>query len=277
MNFKDLEDKGYLVIPNVLTNDDIASLIGTYEKVKNNSIPAEYKNMKEIGEIEHKIFMADAPNFLRTKCATWARSCEEHTNIKANYIPENMLFFDNILAGQLTWHQEHGSYFFTQTGYNHLLFWIPIIKPTPSQSGLMVIPHDRLLKRDSEFFNKYIYGKGANDFAELLDGITVVTCCDSNDVVTLDFNISELKEILSVDVGDLIIMRGDLIHASQENTGFRVAISMHILNTENILTKNKFFNDSDFKKKYIESNLSMYAPIIKLFEKQDSIVLKDLI
>jgi ectoine hydroxylase-related dioxygenase (phytanoyl-CoA dioxygenase family) len=265
INFTDLETKGYLVIPNFLTPEKVSTLVEEYVKVKDSV--ATNKN--------YKIYNTTIASFLRSDLTKLADLVSHGTNIHVDYAHTNMIFFINSLIN-FGWHQDHESYYTIQNSYNHLKCWIPIIKPNPNKSGLDVIPHDKLLERVPEFFYDNIFGKGANEFKELSDGNTMIQQGDSDRVLTLDFKISELQYTPVLNPGDLLLMRGDLIHKSQSNEDFRVAVHVDILNTNGIISKEKFYTNSTIKKKYIKNNPENYKTIEKLFETNDEVSLKNI-
>ena len=266
INFTDLESKGYVVIPNFLTPEKIASLVEEYLHEKENM---------SIRNKNYKIYSRSSPSFLKNDLTQINELIRDKTNITTTFINYNMIFFINSLIN-FGWHQDHESYYMTQDSYNHLKCWIPIIKPNSNKSGLRVIPHDKLLEKCPDFFKNHILGKGASRFVELYNGNTLVECGETNEILTLDFKISDLEYIPVLSPGDLLLMRGDLIHRSQTSEDFRVAIHLDILNTNAIINKEKFYNSGTVKKNYIKNNPEQYKTLIELFEKQDFVTVGEL-
>lgn len=265
INFKDLEDKGYIVISNFLNVSEIDELVQKFVKqVK--------QDTSLTNPAKQVVYSNPTPEFLKDKCLFWCDLISKKSNINVSSASGNIMFFANNRV-ITEWHQDHDSYFYLQNSF-YLNFWIPLIKTYPDKSGLKLIPHDRLVERDPEFFKKYVLGKGAVDYFEKDDDTTEVSCVDTGKKFSINFKINELEEIPSVMPGDAIIMRGDVIHKTQnrtDRTDFRVALSHIVYNEDLILSKEKFYTGSPKKQEYIEHNRKLYEKIIELFEKEDFI------
>ena len=72
----------------------------------------------------------------------------------------------------LPFHQDHDHFFLTEYNRTHLNYWIPLVKPSPTEAGLRVIPWDRLREKSLRVFN-LCRRAGASRLFSLRDGGTL--------------------------------------------------------------------------------------------------------
>jgi len=70
--------------------------------------------------------------------------------------------------------------------------------------------------------------------------------------------------------GDLLIMMGNIIHATQDSDTVRLALSVRYVDGDVVIDKNKLFNDGgQTKKKYLSNNIKRYKEIENFFVKNN--------
>ena len=268
LNFKDLETKGFVVIKNFLSNNALETLRQDYQKQKDllNANGAENKNYAIIGSTH------DFQRWINPIVNT----ISQNTNLLINYVMPGATYFDNQLINFL-WHQDHECYYRWQDMYNAINCWIPIIKPNCDQSGISIIPHDKWINKCPEIFADHILGKGAKHFVSLDNGTTDMYDDDLGGHINLPFDINELAITPTVNAGDALILRQDIIHQTQDNINNRVAVSIRCRNINGILTKSKLLNSCTRKNEMIKNNRQWYDQFIEKFEDAEQLIVKDVI
>jgi hypothetical protein len=215
--YEDLTEHGFVVVPNFLNEQELTLLIDQYSK----SHPA-------------KVFSAG--NFLFHDIQEWIvkdvltprlKTIIDNSPIFADQIIPGGLFTDTNLM-DLSWHQDHGTYIFFKQHYDLLKFYIPIIKPDEFKSGLSVVSFKTLSDHDPEGAKKLI-GIGATSFYPEGDTTKVIND-DTGKEWFLNVNIDDIKVSPYTKPGDLLLCRGDIIHRTQDTDTHRVAIALHSVN-----------------------------------------------
>ena len=213
---KDLETKGYVIISNFLDGNLLEQLrsdyisqkeifLKTYDKSKKHSIiKASYRLDKIINPIVLDII--------------------KETDLNLGYPNINGAYFDNQI-NNFGWHQDHEPYFKYEDSYNAINCWIPIIKSSIDESGIRLIPHDSFNELSYDIFKTSIKGKGAKSF-KVYNSITSMHDDVLGTNTILPFNINSIAITPKLKEGDLLILRQDLIHCTQDTINKRVAISV---------------------------------------------------
>ncbi len=141
------------------------------------------------------------------------------------------------------WHTDRSSYYLHQDHYHFLNFWIPIIKTTGDKSGLLMIPMDSLAQCSPAAF-QVLKGRGA---AEICGDRLIYELDDRTYAVPCPFEPRRLAVAPPVNPGDAIVVRGDVLHRTQDASTYRVAISLRAYNSEQVLTKRTLFTMSPRK------------------------------
>jgi hypothetical protein len=218
VNFEDLVSKGFVLIPNFLTDSELLTVKNHYntvteEFIKNPSLKNDYNIL--LVEPDKSL------QFLLDKISNCISTVESTTDIKVNCIDNKVSYFDNKIFGSTGWHQDHGPYFKWKNLYNSLNFWIAVTKPDKINNGLSVIPYDTF---PSQVRSKFI-GKGAKSF-EIIQKRTRVFDDANNNVFVLPYDINDYAISPEISEKDVLILRGDLIHKSQNLVSKRVALSI---------------------------------------------------
>ena len=132
----------------------------------------------------------------------------------------------------LPFHQDHDHFFLTEYNRTHLNYWIPLVKPSPTEAGLRVIPWDRLREKSLRVFN-LCRRAGASRLFSLRDGGTLYSS-DWSGVIwhEEDLEIEDVMETLEVGPGDLLLLSLNTIHATQTTDDRRLAVSLRTCDPE---------------------------------------------
>jgi hypothetical protein len=213
-----LVTQGFVVVPNFLSDDELLIIKEHYNKthqsfLKDPSIKTDYNLLR----VDYDTSL----DFLLEKINNCIKIISNTTDINANTLDDKMAYIDNKIFGTSGWHQDHGPYYRWEDLYNALNFWIPIIKPDKTNNGLSVVPYDVL----SDDFKTKFKGKGAKRF-KIMHQTTQVFDDTDNSTFMMPTNINNISISPELSEKDLIILRGDVIHKSQNLVNRRVALSI---------------------------------------------------
>lgn len=121
------------------------------------------------------------------------------------------------------WHQDHESYFATQNHYDYLNFFIPIVKPVREKSNLMIVPFDTLEQSLPRTFRRVVRS-GATMVYDV-GGRHVLCQSDSGTAHLTQKGFDSIACTPQLAAGDLLLMRGDILHRTQDAETERVALS----------------------------------------------------
>ena len=95
--------------------------------------------------------------------------------------------------------------------------------------------------------------------------ITEVYDDNSGEDYILPVNLDILAEYPELNAGDLLLMRGDIIHKTQDTITNRVALTVRCVDGEFVLNKEKLLNTCPKKQEIMNNNQRMYNNILKVF------------
>lgn len=258
-SFNDLNTLGFVLVKDVLNQEEINELQLEWENShsRNNT---RYKDGILVGLLGPKV---------KEKLSVLMEQISNETDIKLNRIRDRISFY---LPYNREWgfHQDHEPYYIFQDQTKTINFWIPIRKPNPAQTGLSFMPTDLLLKLEPEFTQNHILGKGAKMFTELDDGTTEVKDNETGEIYILNRHLSDYEISPNVSVGDVLVVRGDNVHRTQDNKTDRLAVSIWAANDSTVLSQEKFFSGAEIKtRRFIIDNES-FKDVLNAFSSTDN-------
>lgn len=269
-NFNLLETQGFVVVPGYLDNNDLQYLVQDFNKsshlLESNTDP---------------VYTIDAilNTTITDKLDQLLAEIRSETNIQSNLIFDQ--FYIDSKKVRLNWHQDHESYYIAQTSYNEINLWIPLQKSSSDKQGLCVIPFDQLRLHLSESTVDRLTNRGASAFRT--QGDTTVWFDDVFDQEEiLPVNLDSLSVTPMVSPGDILVIRGDLIHRTQPDSHNRVALSVRYLPGDHVLTQQEFKRESK-RKQFMKENHNYvnYGRVLKIltahFETSPTITVEELI
>ena len=137
-------------------------------------------------------------------------------------------------------------------------------KENPNTTNLSVIPQNILTDRIPAQINK-IVRQGAQRFFPK-DKETLVKNDNTDEEYTLPFSIEDIAESPNLLPGDVLLVRGDTIHRSQDNLSPRVAASFRVFQNTAILNKQVLLSGGEEKQRYLKNNNTRITPILDAFE-----------
>jgi hypothetical protein len=254
MDLTNLDSIGYVYIPNFLSATELKLLNSEYQ----HSEVTENKNYSLVhSKIAKKILgkkIKDIMNAVNEQTSLHV----DHITPTVNYMDTENLFFD--------WHQDHESYYVYQQSKNHLNFYMPVIKPDSTKSGVSVVPMDRLHEYLTTPQPERIIDSGAKRF-KLHSNYTEVFDDENGKGFKIPVNLDHIAESPELHAGDLLLIRGDVIHKTQDASTHRVAISVRVIDGTAPVSLKRLTSGCEEKMKFIKRNQPYYDKIIELFEK----------
>jgi ectoine hydroxylase-related dioxygenase (phytanoyl-CoA dioxygenase family) len=268
MKYNSLIDNGFIHLKNVISKEDIEKLV--YEYQNSDEISNKKYNLKKVTPVSREILK---PYYLKIMA-----EITDLTHLTLNTLVENGgSYFSTTNGTYFDWHQDSITYYLYQTHLNFIIIWAPIIKPAPELGNLSLAPYQRLSKVNEKFFNSRIDKGSASFYRTKNKNFVYLTDTNNDQVINVDFNLNELQYTPELVVGDVLIMRGDLFHKSQENCHDRVAISLYGLNHDTQITRNHFESSGEYKNKYFEKNPELYSILADFFKLNETAKIKDLL
>lgn len=264
MNLKDLETIGYVYIPNFLSASELKLLKSEYKHSK----VVENKNYSLVhSEIAKKILGKKIKDIMDAVTAETTLTIN-HLTPTINYTDTKRLFFD--------WHQDHESYYVYQQSKEHLNFYIPVVKSNPALSGMSLVPMDTICDYLVGPQVDRIVNSGATRF-KLHSTYTHVIDEETGKDFNIPVNLNNIAVTPELNEGDLLLLRGDVIHKTQDAETHRVAISIRAINGDYPISKTKLQSGCQTKQNYIDRNKLYYDSIFDLFDQanSDTILSKD--
>ena len=232
-----LEERGFCVIPEFLSRDEIDFLVAEFDASPDYSPPTKTKHAAQhLGDKPvagqtgalRSTAMGRKETFqgIRPRMEEFAQGI---TGAKAALY--QILYLQTPVV-DLSWHQDHDHFFLTEYNRTHLNCWIPLVKPSPTEAGLRVIPWDRLREKSPRVFN-LCRRSGASRLYSLRDGGTLYIS-DWSGVHWHEENleIEDVMETPEVGPGDLLLVRVNTIHATQTTEDRRLAVALRTCDPE---------------------------------------------
>lgn len=253
---EDLKTKGYVVIPNFLTPDEIQVFLNDYKK-QHSIVSLSLRHHVHIADISY-----NAANSINKKI----HEISKLSGLDVDTVVPNG-FYTNTKKAVMMWHQDHGSYYMFQQAYDYLNFYVAIEKPDPTVTGISVVPMDILESKAPEHFHK-IYNSAAKRFVPEGD-ITRVWDDENGGEWILPVNLDSIMDSPRISVGDLLLMRGDVIHKTQDDLTKRVALSVRSTKGSAIIKAERLAQGCRMKQQMTKDIAQKYTAVFNKLNKQE--------
>lgn len=223
--WEELESKGFVMVPGFLPPELREKLLQDFDTgAAPESFPFGFK------PIGRRALAAVAP-LLRPVLDSVA----ERTTLKVDSV--NFLTLSHYVTTRLAkrtsyLHQDFDlDYRLSGDHLNYLNFWIALRKPRRDRSNVSLIPFDALRERAPE---AYLRARGEGGLrwipesgrTALIGNRGEVIEGEESPLLSLSFDAEELVVTPFTEPGDLLLMRGDLVHRTQDGETERVAASI---------------------------------------------------
>ncbi|MGH9238281.1 MAG: phytanoyl-CoA dioxygenase family protein [Vicinamibacterales bacterium] len=257
VDFTPLQTRGFVVVSGFLTLDEVQRLRADFEGQPVDAGNKNYSLTPVSGA---------ANEHMQRRVADVLRSVTATTDLRVDLPRGGAYFATGAKRGVFfSWHQDHESFFETQNHYDYLNFYIPIVKPRVDKSNLCVVPFD-VLQREFPKTYKYTVRGGATRFGQL--GRWQVSAHD--DGCTVHFMRGRLDLIAATPhlaAGDLLLMRGDVIHRTQDAETERVALSFRAAAGDTIVRRSRLAAGGINKATMMVNNRLTYERLFLAFDR----------
>ena len=252
-DWADLKTRGFLVLRNFLSSIEIA----------------EQESAIGLAELSaHKAFFTRIPSKkMESMCSKLEKLfplIRSQAQIHIDSFARDATYFETDKAN-IDWHIDQHVYYLHQNMYDYINFWIPIVKPNPAKSGLSLIPMDVLAAKAPHVYQA-ILGRGAavlrrdggKHFIEYeKDG--------KKEKIDSSVAFDEIAVAPSLNAGDLLIVRGDVFHSTQDNETARLALSIRAINSKGQMTLKNLLTMSGQKYRRLLLERITYAKVLAAF------------
>lgn len=269
MQLSNFNNRGFLYFPAFLNEAEVKLLKQDFEAAK----PLDNGNY-HIRRVSHT-----ALNQIAQKLDQFACQVCKQSDITVDQLSRGV-YFPNWKTGKtlvdpqpgrqkFPWHQDHESYFSLQDLKNYLNFYIPLIKPVAESSNLSIIPLDRLQVHAPEVAIKML-GRGATRVVNTQRGDIILDDDRGGIIACLNFPIAEIEETPHLQVGDLLLLRGDVLHRTQDTQTQRVAVSLRMFNSNASVDRHRLAIGGVVKTLMMLNNWRAYELRFRYFDMQQS-------
>jgi hypothetical protein len=252
-NIRDcIQEKGFFLYQNFADHNETGALLDLYQNAEQSDNKNYPIRTLELSKIPREIFTRI--NTLKEYCFSGISS--EITNAVFFSIKTSDL--QNSINSDF--HQDHESFYFSGDHFHHLNFYLVVEKDDINHSNLDIVPMDKLSKADKKFADLAL-GSGATIISDQHYYLQ-----SKNLSYKFDFDINSVIETPKLDVGDLLILRGDVIHRTQDQQVNRVALSIRSGRTDLLVEKYRYYPTSLNHLYFIKNNVKPYAKWAFLFK-----------
>ena len=222
-DWSDLPRSGFSVVRGFLDAEDIAALTQDFHSTAlsdNRNYSLKTVGLKAFARIKPKL----------DRIAAEVRA---GTDISVDLF-QGATYFANELTS-LEWHQEFEPFYLCQDLYNYLNFYLPFVKEDPRRSNVTLVPFDTLLARDPRA-SALVLRRGAQSFVRR-DGQTILSNSTDGRKHVLDLDLESVATAPPLDAGDLLVVRGDVVHRTQDTETRRIAASFRMARGASVVTR----------------------------------------
>ena len=229
-----LEERGFCVVPDFLSRDEIDFLVEEFDASPDYSPPPKDKRAARLrgDQPATGVLRSNAMGRKETFQRIRPRMEAFAQGVTGAQAALYQILYLQTPVLNLPVHQDHEHFFLTEYNRTHLNFWIPLVKPSRTEAGLRLIPWDRLGEKSPRLFN-LCRRSGASVMYSLRDGGTLYLS-DWSGVHWLeeDLEIEEVMETPEVGPGDLLLLSLNTIHTTQTTDDRRLAVSLRTCDPE---------------------------------------------
>jgi len=253
VTWKDLETRGFVHIPGFLSPVELQACLDDYA-----SKPARTKNANYNTPSSGDGISVVKPSIMDV-CARVAAQ----TTIKADHWIGGG-YFATKRGVKFSWHQDHESYFTLQTHANYLNFYIPIIKPLRDKSNLALVPFDVLERVCPEISRPFVLSGATTTFP--MDEGQFVVQDDTGRGHALPVSFDSIACTPHLSAGDLLLLRGDIFHKTQDTDTDRVSISVRLTSSHTMVRRSTLADGGLRKSQIIVRNMNEFYRMFRAFD-----------
>ena len=267
---RDLESRGFVVVRDFLSGEELDALRADYAT----------RPMDQNGNYNARTPTSTAIASFAERIDDVVRQVREQTSIRADvHVPTTSNYFTVGVADGVyfPWHQDHESYYVLQNHFDYLNFYLPIIKPELHKSNLCVVPFD-VLAEAAPNIHDFVVRSGAGFFRPVA-GRTVAINEDRGAARIAHVDLEALAVTPHLAAGDLLLMRGDIVHRTQDTDTARVALSWRVANGNTVIRRDRLASGCRQKAVMMRKHTEPYRQLFQAFELagRDALTLRDVL
>ncbi|MEZ6087089.1 MAG: phytanoyl-CoA dioxygenase family protein [Pirellulaceae bacterium] len=267
--YSDIDTRGFVLIRSFLDDEQIAMLHEDF-----NTATLEVNSNYSVRRISN-----EATARLEESLQAVNRDVAANSSVNVDLMNDGVYFatysekstLTSIRPGpqQFPWHQDHENYWMWYDTTQYLNFYIPIVKPVSEKSNLAVVPFDRLKERAPEVYEKLL-GRGATRVLKSGRKWVVKDDDRGGNVGKLDFDPEEIEEIPHLSPGDLLLLRGDVIHRTQDSSTRRIAASIRYISSKTMVPRTMLTRGGPAKALMMFNARYLFEPAFRCFDQSNA-------
>jgi len=253
VQWKNLETQGYVHIPGFLSHAQLATCRDDYL-----AQPVADNRNYSLSNVTQRVV-----DCVRGSVRQVIDLVKAHTDIRVDlYLGAS--YFATKRGISFDWHQDHESYFLTQNHYDYLNFYISLVKPRKDKSNLSIVPFD-VLQRESPRTFPHVVRSGAST-GRSAGGRQLLLHDDSGMVHAAETTFDRMAVTPQLEAGDLLLLRGDILHKTQDEETARVALSLRMGFSKTVVRRATLADGGWKKTRMMVKNLSSYQRVFEAFD-----------
>jgi len=251
---KDLETRGFVLVRSFLSEAEVRRCREDFER---QPVDANNHNYALSGA------SSDARDVVKPRVEELLAHVSRTTSLRVD-LSLGAAYFATGRGISFSWHQDHESFFTIQNHYDYLNFYIPIVKPRKDKSNLSIVPFDVLERASARSFRKLVRG-GATRFPRIRDK-RMAFFDDSGCVHLVREDLGRLAHTPELGPGDLLLLRGDMIHSTQDTETERVSLSFRAARSNTAVRRSRLAAGSLYKARMMMNNPATYERMFRAFD-----------
>ncbi len=254
VNWAELETRGFLHVRGYLTPQDLEACRADYAVQ-----PVDANNQNNAVSIAS----GRATGTLEASFRELMARVRANTDIRVDTMLGGYYFATS--RGVFPWHQDHESYLTIQNHYDYINLFIPVVKPRKDKSNLCVVPFDARERVSPRVYRSTV--RGGASMAYDLGAKQVIVQSQSGVARVIDVPLDRIAETPQLEAGDLLLMRGDVFHRTEDGDTARVALSVRLGYGQTIVRRKVLADGGLTKMRTMAGNLQMYEPMFRAFDR----------
>lgn len=251
---RDIETKGFTVVRNFLTHDEIDTIMQDY-----------YAGRTRNQTDDFQISRACSQTFtmLQDRMMSISGNVGKVTSTDVD-VEQGGEYFSISKAVKFPWRQNETSFYLNQDHYNYLNFYVVLSRDKRDEASVGLIPFNKLKAVSPDSYQKVVGGAGR--FVVQNERTNIYGIEEGRKWGTLPYDIGILSESYSLRAGDLLLMRGDVIHQLQCSDSGHIILAMRMANSQNRISLKRMVAGSWSKIVVMMNNRRTFSRIFNAFE-----------
>jgi hypothetical protein len=273
VTYSEIDSRGFLLLRSFLDEEQIEMLHRDFD-----SAPLEVNSNYSVRRIS-----GDAMSRLEAKLQDVNQQIAANSSVRVDTMNDGVYFATFSEKSTLTsvrpgpqafpWHQDHENYWLWHDTKDYLNFYIPVVKPISEKSNLTVVPFDRLQQRAPEISEK-LFARGATRVLPSGKHWVVKDDDRGGKLGKLTFDLTEIEETPHLQPGDLLLLRGDVIHRTQDSSTRRIAASIRYINSQTLVPRSSLSRGGIAKALMMFNARYLFEPAFQCFDKTGNDAIK---